>query len=171
MTAHQIVPIAEEHIASFHEALDVVARERKYLALLEAPPLERVSDFVLANIEQRHPQFVALDADAVVGWCDIIPHARAVYAHCGTMGMGILPQYRGQGLGRKLMEATIAAAFAFGMTRIELIVRRDNANAITLYESLGFEIEGLHRNAIFIDGRYEHQYSMALMNLDEQPRG
>jgi len=45
------------------------------------------------------------------------------------------------------MQRTIDAAFAFGLTRIELTVSEGNANAIALYKSLGFEIEGLHRNA------------------------
>jgi hypothetical protein len=36
----QIVPIAEEHIESLHRCFDAVARERKYLARVQAPPLE-----------------------------------------------------------------------------------------------------------------------------------
>ena len=55
-----IVPMAETHIESFHRALDTVARERKYLAFLEAPPLPRTRDFVLGMIEKRNPQFVAV---------------------------------------------------------------------------------------------------------------
>ena len=35
-----IVPIREDLIDSFHAALDVVCRERVYLAFLEAPPIE-----------------------------------------------------------------------------------------------------------------------------------
>jgi hypothetical protein len=35
-----IISIAEEHIPGFRDALDVVAREKKFLAFLEAPPLE-----------------------------------------------------------------------------------------------------------------------------------
>ena len=35
-----IVPIREDLIGSFHAALDVVCRERVYLAFLEAPPIE-----------------------------------------------------------------------------------------------------------------------------------
>lgn len=34
------VPIAEEHIAGFRAALDGVARERRFLIFLEAPPYE-----------------------------------------------------------------------------------------------------------------------------------
>ena len=36
----EIVPIREDLIDSFHAALDVVCRERVYLAFLEAPPIE-----------------------------------------------------------------------------------------------------------------------------------
>jgi ribosomal protein S18 acetylase RimI-like enzyme len=161
---YQIVPIAEEHIPSFRAGVDVVARERKYLAFLEAPPLEDVTRFVLENIEHGYPQFVVLSPDTVVGWCDVIPNrTRVIYSHCGTLGVGLLPEFRGKGIGRKLMRRTIDAAFAFGLTRIELTVRESNVNAIALYKSLGFEIEGLHRNAVCIEGQYENLYSMALL--------
>jgi ribosomal protein S18 acetylase RimI-like enzyme len=143
---YQIVPISEEHIPSFRAAVDVVARERKYLAFLEAPPLENVTRFVLHNIERGYPQFVVLSADTVAGWCDVIPKlTRVIYSHCGTLGVGLLPEFRSKGIGRQLMQRTIDAAFAFGLTRIELTVRERNPNAIALYRSLGFEIEGLHR--------------------------
>jgi ribosomal protein S18 acetylase RimI-like enzyme len=162
----QIVPIAAEHVPGFRAAVDFVARERKYLAFLEAPPLDDVRRFVLDNIERGYPQFVVLSADAVVGWCDVLPNrARVIYSHCGTLGIGLLPEFRGKGIGRQLMQRTIEAAFAFGLTRIELTVRENNANAIALYTSLDFQIEGLHRNAVCIEGLYENLYSMALLRV------
>ena len=162
----QIVPIAEEHIPGFRAAVDVVARERKYLAFLEAPPLEDVTRFVRDNIEHGSPQFVVLSAATVVGWCDVIPNrTRVIYSHCGSLGIGLLPEFRGKGIGRQLMQRAIEAAFAFGLTRIELTVRERNANAIALYNSLGFEVEGLHRNAVCIEGQYENLYSMALLKV------
>jgi RimJ/RimL family protein N-acetyltransferase len=157
---YQIVPIAEEHISDFHAAVDVVAPERRYLAFLEAPPFEETRRFVLRNIEDGYPHFVALNAGTVVGWCDVLPNRyRVIYSHCGTLGIGLLPEFRGKGIGRQLMRRTIDAAFAFGLTRIELTVRERNANAIALYKSLGFEIEGLHRNAVCIEGQYENLHS------------
>jgi len=163
---YQIVPIANEHISGFHAAIDVVARERKYLAHLEAPPFEETRRFVLRNIEHGHPQFVALSAGTVVGWCDVLPNrSRIIYSHCGTLGVGLLPEFRGKGIGRQLMRRTINTAFTFGLTRIELTVREGNSNAIALYKSLGFEIEGLHRNAVCIEGQYENLHSMALLRV------
>jgi ribosomal protein S18 acetylase RimI-like enzyme len=161
---YEINPIAEHHIAGFRETLDAVAREQRFLSFLEAPPLEQMRPFVLKNIKAGYPQFVVLIDDRIGGWCDVLPSShRAVQAHCGTLGMGLLPKYRGHGIGRKLMQWTIDAALAFGFTRIELTVRESNVNAIALYKKLGFETEGLHRKAIRIEGRYENLFSMAFL--------
>jgi ribosomal protein S18 acetylase RimI-like enzyme len=46
-----------------------------------------------------------------------------------------------------------------------LTVREKNINAIALYKSLGFETEGLHHNAVCIEGQYESLYSMALLRI------
>jgi len=42
----EIAPIVAAHVDSFHRTLDTVARERRYLVMLEAPPLENPRSFV-----------------------------------------------------------------------------------------------------------------------------
>ncbi len=162
----EIVPIAPENIEGFHSALDVVARERKYLTMLEAPPLPQTRNFVLGMIDKGNPQFVALDEERVVGWCDITRHFRPTQARRGSLGMGIIPAYRGNRLGQRLMEAALNAATDLGLLRIELFVNADNARAISLYERVGFRREGVERRATLIDGRFIDSIRMALM-LDE----
>jgi ribosomal protein S18 acetylase RimI-like enzyme len=163
MASVEIVPITQDHIESFHRSLDFVARERRYLAFLEAPPFESTRAFVLNNIKQGYPQLIAMSAGEVVGWCDIIPNQRPIHAHVGVLGMGLLPEFRGQGLGDRLIRQTLAAARAFGLTRIELSVRENNAGAIALYKKVGFEIEGLERNATKVDGAYENLILMGVL--------
>ena len=161
---YEIRPIAEDHISSFRTTLDTVAREQKFLSFLEAPPLEQMRHFVLNNIKEGWPQFVVLANEEIAGWCDVLPNSRrTVCAHCGTLGMGLLPKYRGQGIGRKLVQRAVDAALAFGLTRIELTVRETNVNAIALYRNFGFETEGLHRKAVCIGGCYENTLSMAFV--------
>ncbi|MHC2622962.1 ribosomal protein S18 acetylase RimI-like enzyme [Bradyrhizobium huanghuaihaiense] len=159
----EIIAISEAQIESFHRALDTVARERRYLAFLEAPPLEATRSFVLDMIAQGNPQFVALSGGDVVGWCDVRRHPRSIYAHGGVLGMGILQPFRGQGLGTRLITTTLAAAQGAGMTRVELSVRENNLSAIALYKRAGFAVEGLSRNAVRIDGVYENIIQMALL--------
>jgi hypothetical protein len=78
--AVEIVTITQEYIEGFHRALDFVARERRYLAFLEAPPPDETRAFVLNNIAQGYPQLVVLSAGEVVGWCDVLPKSRPVHA-------------------------------------------------------------------------------------------
>lgn len=160
----RILPIAAEYIEGFRKALDTVAREREYLTLLEASPLEKTRAFVLGMIENGNPQFVALADGTVVGWCDISRHTFPSRAHAGCLGMGIIPAYRGKGLGRRLMEATLQAARDAGIERVELCVHADNERAIALYEKIGFVREGLARKSVRIDGRYKDAIHMALLH-------
>jgi ribosomal protein S18 acetylase RimI-like enzyme len=99
----------------------------------------------------------------VVGWCDVLPKSRPVHAHAGVLGVALLPEFRGQGLGGRLMRQTLDAARAFGLHRVELTVREDNENAIALYRKIGFEIEGLMRDAIKVDDACENVVLMAIL--------
>ena len=159
-----VVPIAAEHVEGFHQALDLVARERRYILMLEAPPLENVRAFVLRNIENEHAQFVALAAGKVVGWCDVLPKERESQSHCGSLGMAVLPDFRGRGVGSRLIMATLQKAWARGLVRVELGAYADNLRAIALYEKLGFKREGVARATVKIDGRYLVVVQMAIVD-------
>ena len=157
----EVRQIREEDIESFHAAVDVVARERKYLALLEAPPIERARGFVQRNIEKGYPQLVAITDREVIGWCNIPPASREVMAHVGDLFMGLLPQWRGQGLGERLLRESLVAADAFGYLRVELGVFADNPRAAALYRKAGFVEEGIKRRAILINGIFHDEIIMA----------
>jgi RimJ/RimL family protein N-acetyltransferase len=164
MASIEIVPITQDHIDGFHRALDVVARERRYLAFLEAPPVEKTRAYALGNIERGHPHFVALSAtDEVVGWCDVTPLDRPSLKHRGVLGMGVLPQFRAKGIGTGLIRSTLAGARAFGLHRVELTVREPNTGATELYRKEGFTVEGKQRDAILVDGVYEDLVCMAIL--------
>jgi putative acetyltransferase len=148
----QVVPIERRHIAGFREVLDGVARERRYLAFLEAPPMTRIRRFVLDGLRAGISQHVAVDGERVVGWCDVTPKSHETLRHSGTLGMGVAASHRGVGVGSALLRATLDGAFARGLTRIELVVRADNEPAIGLYHRYGFELEGRLRRYIVVDG-------------------
>jgi RimJ/RimL family protein N-acetyltransferase len=159
-----IVPIAEAHIEGFRNALDSVARERRYLAMLEAPSPGAVRAFVLRNIESDAPQFVAVEDGEVVGWCDVLRRPQHALRHAGGLGIGVVAAYRGRGIGRRLLEAALRKAWQTGFSRVELTVRVDNPRARRLYERFGFVTEGLCRHHMRIDGEYYDSYLMALLH-------
>lgn len=160
----EIRPISADDIEAFHRALDFVAREKRFLAFLEAAPIADIRAFVKGNIERGYPQIVAASvADGVVGWCDVLPKPRPVYRHSGVLGMGVLPQYRGQGIGTQLIQTALAMARAAPLHRVELTVREHNTNAIALYKKVGFVTEGVRLDAVCVDGVYEDIITMAIV--------
>lgn len=56
--------------------------------------------------------------------------------------VGVLPEFRGLGVGRKLVAAFCKKAFTEGHERVGLIVDYANPNAEKLYTALGFERVG-----------------------------
>jgi len=157
----KILPIEQRHVAGFREVLDGVARERRYLAFLEAPPPARMRRFVLDGLRAGIPQFVAVDGERVVGWCDVVPKSQETLRHSGTLGMGVAATHRGIGVGTALLRATLEGAFARGLSRIELVVRADNEPAIALYHRQCFELEGRLRRYIVVDGAAHDALQMA----------
>ncbi|OGB28789.1 MAG: GNAT family N-acetyltransferase [Burkholderiales bacterium RIFCSPLOWO2_12_FULL_61_40] len=158
-----ILPTAEAHFHGLYQAIDTVAREQRYLAFTQAPPIEQSFAFFRNIVQKQLCQVVALRDGAVVGWCDVLPTFGDARAHVGTLGIGLIPNARHCGIGAQLMQAALSAAWAQGLSRIELTVRVDNPNARALYARFGFVNEGLHRRAFCIEGDFFDSYAMALL--------
>lgn len=164
----EIVPASFENIEGFHATLDEVARERKYLLMVEAPPLAEMESFVRRIIESQWTQFYAIEGDRVVGWCDVIPHARVGTCHVGSVGMGVVKSHRRKGIGEKLLSCSLNDAFKKGLKRVEMEVFSSNRPAISLYQKLGFQIEGTKKNARLLDGHFDDFIIMARFDSDAE---
>ena len=57
----------------------------------------------------------------------------------GIYGLGVLPEFRGRGLGRAVLIAGVERLKAEGAEKVMLQVETRNHNALRLYESCGFE--------------------------------
>jgi RimJ/RimL family protein N-acetyltransferase len=165
----RIVPASLEYIDSFRECLDSVARERKWLMTLQAHPPEEVRKFWEETIADDGPAFFAIDQMQVVGWIDIKPHPEEGIRHRGRLGMGVRCDYRGQGIGTKLMEAALAKAKQCGLIRIELTVYASNPVAYAMYRNFGFVEEGRMIKGRYLDGRFDDVIQMGLIFPENVP--
>ena len=101
----EIIYASEKYFKSFYDALSVVAKERIYIEMIEAPPFEDIAAFQKGLINRNGPIFYAVSGDTVVGWCDVFPEDNPRQSHRGSLGMGILPEHRSQGIGSLLLSA------------------------------------------------------------------
>ena len=82
--------------------------------------------------------------------------------HVCSLGISIAHAYQGRGVGRALMNACLDFADHWAnYSRLTLTVHADNARAIKLYESLGFQHEGRLRDFSFREGGYVDALFMA----------
>lgn len=165
----RIVPAALEYVDSFRECLDSVARERRWLMTLQAHPPAESREFWKKIIAENAPAFFALSGQQVVGWIDIKPHPEEGVRHRGTLGMGIQHDFRGRGIGARLMEAALAKAKKRGLIRVELTVYASNPVAYALYRKFGFVEEGRMAKGRYLDGRFDDVIHMGLIFPENLP--
>ncbi|MDO6706003.1 GNAT family N-acetyltransferase [Photobacterium sp. 1_MG-2023] len=158
-----ITPVSSSHVISFHQCLDTVAKEKQYLAQTAALPLETFTQFVKENVANDAIQWIALAGQQVVGWADIFSHWAPTLRHRGQLGMGVHPDFRGQGIGELLLKSCLTKAKSKGVSRVELETRADNQASLNLYQKLGFNIETVIPNGMNFDGKYFDTVQMSLV--------
>lgn len=80
------------------------------------------------------------------------------------VGGDIHPNYRGQGYGTKMYELLLEYCFnQLNMHRIWLLVLDTNDIAIKLYAKMRFQMEGVQRQAIYRDGKYNDYLMMSIL--------
>ena len=107
---------------------------------------------------------VATRDNKIVGMIDNWTDRRHRVKHVTCFAMSVAEDYRGNGVGQSLLNTFIEWVKSNPtLQRIELHVHSDNKTAIKLYERMGFEREGVRKQAIkYEDGRVVDDIIMAL---------
>ena len=124
-----------------------VADERRYLRALRRYPHAAV--------------FVAEDGDRIVGRLSLARDNHPASSHVADLGLMVAATHRRRGIGRALLDQAVAWAREAGIRKLELHVFPWNEAAIRLYESYGFEREGLRRDHYRRDDDYVDAILMA----------
>lgn len=84
--------------------------------------------------------------------------------HGGIFGIIVGKEFRGQGIGRALLDAVIAEAYKNieGLRQIKLTCFANNKRALALYNAVGFKECGRVPNALFYKGEYVDEVMMVM---------
>lgn len=115
--------------------------------------------------ENNSNMFVAELDNVIIGWLFLKGYPLYRLSHVAMLGMAIRKEYRGQGVGTKLVEHAVRWAKSNDkLKRIALAVFATNEAAIKIYHKAGFEIEGIEKNEIRDNnGELINQITMGLV--------
>ena len=125
--------------------------------------LESEEDFIERTLSaERAVMITAFDGDKIIASADLrTVGARQRVRHRCDMGITVLKEYWGVGLGSALMEAVIDCARKMGYEQLELEVITGNRRALSLYLKYGFKVYGCLPNKVrYEDGTYADDYLM-----------
>lgn len=97
--------------------------------------------YVAVQEENEFPE-----AQRILGMCGV----KKIFEEGEISNVAVHPDFRGNGISRKMLEMLMREAREDGVRAFTLEVRAGNSIAIRLYESLGFRTEGVRR------GYYDH---------------
>lgn len=91
--------------------------------------------------------------------------------HTAEMGITIgLPDDRGHGLGREAVRLGLAYCWSdLALERVALRIFGDNPAARRCYAAAGFQVEGVLRKAVFLNGRRQDVTLMAVLREEWKP--
>jgi len=111
---------------------------------------------------------LAVVNDEIVGSLSFKNHSKERLKHSGELSTSLIPTFCNRGIGSKLLNFFFEWIINTQVSRVYLEVMENNEKAIKLYQKFGFEVEGILRNAVIIDGKYHNNLIMGKL-IEEHP--
>jgi RimJ/RimL family protein N-acetyltransferase len=111
--------------------------------------------------ENNSAIFLAEDNNELTGYLIAKGGGATRNVHTAYIVVGILDNFRGQGIGSRLFQALTKWAKEKELHRLELTVVTHNEAGIRLYKKQGFEVEGTKKHSLRINGEFADEYYMA----------
>lgn len=113
--------------------------------------------------ESPYQLMLVCDVDGVIaGNCQIDFYGKIKLHHRANIGIALIKEFWGLGIGSKMFEVMIQAARNYGgITRLNLDVIEGNERALALYKKFGFEVMCRFPDAMMLpDGTYLTELKM-----------
>ncbi len=162
----EILRIRRAKIGDSKKFLDMLLKldnETEYM-LYEAgerPRDESRVKEIIRNSMEEDLVLVVKDNKDIVGFISAQRGRLNRIRHSAYIVVGLRKAYRGKGIGTELFKKVDLWAKEEGITRLELTVMANNYIGKKLYKKMGFEVEGLKKKSMCINGEYVDEYCMA----------
>jgi L-amino acid N-acyltransferase YncA/enamine deaminase RidA (YjgF/YER057c/UK114 family) len=158
----EIRPAHEADIPRIRDIYNQAILERSATCDEEPKSLQdRIEWF--SQFNEAYPIYVAEIDGVVAGYACLRKYSpKSGYRFAVENSIYIAPEFRGRGLGQKLIEQLISAARERGYKYIEARVFEHNPTSLALHERFGFKRVGVQTNIANLDGKW---FSNVILNL------
>lgn len=166
VTVREAIP---DDAAEILATLKLIGSETPYLVMDDKGLAMSVEEMAqnLADMydSPNNVLLVALVDCKIVGTASVKASDKRRMEHIGEIGISILKDYWGFGLGRLMMEEVLQWSKESGIIRrLELTVQERNQRAVSLYEKIGFKTETImERGAKTDSGEFLNVHLMSKM--------
>ncbi len=158
-----IRPARQEDLSGIVGVIRQVAGEQTYIeAETVAEQLDHEGALIRHNEVESRMFFVATVDDEVVGWCHVEAPELAKLRHTAELTVGILEDFRGEGMGSHLLQRGLTWAGANGFEKVYQSVPATNDGAIRFLEEHGWEEEARRSDHYKIGDRYVDEVMLAM---------
>lgn len=150
-------------IVEFHtvfEDLSTIFSNKKLLHYTDLDYCESLDDISLQNWvgDKQRISLAGYEDGSFVGFAS----AHLVPKHVtASVTIVVLEAFQQRGFAKELLQRLVSRLFSQGIVRVEAQICTENTNSVQLFESLGFEREGILRKNFLIEGILYDSYMYA----------
>ncbi len=129
-----------------------------------SPTLEEELQWIHnSRLNPNEVLLVVIYNDQVIGLIEFRQEKRQRLKHTGSLGMGVIPEWRSSGVGSLLITSLLEWLELYtDIEIVQLALLANNNRALSLYQKCGFVLEGCRKNYIKINiGEYVDELIMA----------
>lgn len=159
---YAVRPARDDDFESLVELIRRIAARRTYaVAQSLAEELQYDDTVTRHNTVRSRLFFVATHDGEVIGWTHLdLPQVETL-RRTAQVTVGVDEDYRGYGVGARLLERSLGWADRNGYLKVYNCVARTNGNAIAFLEANGWEREAVHGDHYTIGDRQVDEVMMA----------
>ena len=156
-------PARQEDITGIVGVIETVASVDSYVVAGRlAEEVTREDVLLRHNESEDRVFFVATVSDDIVGWLHVGGTKAPKMGHTATLTLGILEEYRGNGLGSTLMESGLEWASGHGYAKVYQNLPATNDRAIAFLEAEGWSVESTREGHYRIDDELVDEVQLAI---------
>lgn len=105
--------------------------------------------------------YIAEENGVLAGHLQVIAGKLNRNKYTAYVVIGILKDYQRMGIGTRLFQELDVWAKERSLRRLELTVMEHNRAALMLYAKAGFQVEGMRKQSLLVDGEFVNEFHMA----------